>query len=209
MTLRADFLAAALSSPALSGALRRSVYTLGAMTAGQLRAVVAEPLADIPGVGFQDGLVERILTDVGTDPGALPLLGLALTLLWERQSGGQLTHQAYENLGRVPGSLGRYAEDVWSRGGLADDEETARQLFLRRVQVSSGGEITRRVATSDDLGAVRWALAQRLATTRLLVTGRDAENRETVELAHEALVDGWVRLRDWIDADRDFLAWRE
>ncbi|MGH3903981.1 MAG: AAA family ATPase [Pseudonocardiaceae bacterium] len=209
LTVRADFLDAALSSPALSGALRRSVYTLGAMSAAQLHAVVVEPLADIPGVEFQDGLVERILADVGTDPGALPLLGLALTLLWERQTGGRLTHEAYENLGRVPGSLGRYAEDVWSRNGLADDEETARQMFLRLVQVSSGGEVTRRVATSDDLGAVRWELAQRLATTRLLVTGRDAEGRETVELAHEALVDGWVRLRGWIDADRDFLAWQE
>jgi WD40 repeat protein len=209
LTLRADFLDAALSSPALSRALRRSVYTLGAMTAEQLRVVVVEPVAGIPGVEFQEGLVERILADVGTDPGALPLLGLALTLLWERQSGGRLTHDAYEDLGRVPGSLGRYAEEVWSRSGLADDEDSARQLFLRLVQVSAGGEITRRVRTSDDLDAAQWELAQRLATTRLLVTGRDAEGRETVELAHEALVDGWARLRGWIDADREFLGWQE
>jgi len=209
LTLRADFLDAALSSPALSGALRRSVYTLGAMTAEQLRAVLVEPVADMPGVEFQEGLVERILADVGTHPGALPLLGLTLTLLWERQSGRQLTHDAYEDLGRIPDSLGRYAEEVWSRSGLANDEESARQLFLRLVQVSSGGEITRRVTTSDDLDAPHWELAQRLATTRLLVTGRDAEGRETVELAHEALVDGWVRLRGWIDADREFLGWQE
>ena len=209
LTLRADFLDAALSSPALSGALRRSVYTLGAMTAEQLRVVVVEPVAGMPGVEFQEGLVERILADVGTHPGALPLLGLTLTLLWERQSGRQLTHDAYEDLGRVPDALGRYAEEVWSRSGLANDEESARQLFLRLVQVSSGGEVTRRVTTSDDLDAPHWELAQRLATTRLLVTGRDAEGRETVELAHEALVDGWARLRGWIDADREFLGWQE
>ena len=77
LTLRADFLDTALNSPALSAALRRSVYTLGPMTTEQLRAVVVEPVTGMLGVDFQDGLVERILADVGTDPGALPLLGLA------------------------------------------------------------------------------------------------------------------------------------
>ena len=43
-------------------------------------AAVAEP-----------GLVDRILEDVGEDPGNLPLLEFALTLLWEGQANGKLT----------------------------------------------------------------------------------------------------------------------
>ncbi|MFD0345010.1 hypothetical protein ACFQ0M_00815 [Kitasatospora aburaviensis] len=47
-----------------------------------------------------------------------------------------------------------------------------------------------------------------LATTRLLVIGRSAEGVETVELAHEALINAWDRLRDWVEEDRSFLVWR-
>ncbi len=90
-TLRADFLDALLSRPVLSAPLRQSMYTVGAMTAEQLTEVITAPVA-ATGVTYQDGLIDRIGGDVGTDAGALPLLGLTLTLLWERQADGQLTH---------------------------------------------------------------------------------------------------------------------
>ncbi|HEX5095754.1 MAG TPA: WD40 repeat domain-containing protein, partial [Acidimicrobiia bacterium] len=41
---------------------------------------------------------------------------------------------------------------------------------------------------------------------RLLVTDREAETREPViEIAHEALLTHWSRLRDWVEADRQWL----
>jgi hypothetical protein len=39
----------------------------------------------------------------------------------------------------------------------------------------------------------------------LLVTGSDRASRPTVEVAHEALIRTWPRLRDWIDANREKL----
>ena len=41
--------------------------------------------------------------------------------------------------------------------------------------------------------------------TRLLVTGWDRAARPTVEVAHEALIRTWPRLRGWIDANREKL----
>src|SRR5262245_51908526 len=41
--------------------------------------------------------------------------------------------------------------------------------------------------------------------TRLLVTGWDRAQRPTVEVAHEALIRTWPRLREWIDANREKL----
>ena len=207
-TLRTDFLDAALSRPLLSAPLRQSIYTLGAMTSEQLREVVTDPVAGT-GVTFQDGLVERILTDLGTDPGALPLLGLTLTLLWERQYGSRLTHQAYDDLGQVTGSLARYAEEVWRRSNLVEEEDDARLLFTQLISVTANGEPTRRVATREELGEPRWRMARQLATSRLLVAGQDAEGHDSVELAHEALVRGWSRLAGWIEADREFRQWQE
>jgi len=42
---------------------------------------------------------------VGEEPGNLLLLEFALTLLWERQSDGWLTHSDYEALGCMDGAL--------------------------------------------------------------------------------------------------------
>jgi len=47
-----------------------------------------------------------------------------------------------------------------------------------------------------------------LTDARLLVTGRDeATKRETVEVAHEALIRSWERLQTWLGKDREFLLW--
>jgi hypothetical protein len=49
-----------------------------------------------------------------------------------------------------------------------------------------------------------------LADARLLVTRRDeTTGAETAEVAHEALIRGWARLRGWLDADREFLLWHQ
>ena len=45
--------------------------------------------------------------------------------------------------------------------------------------------------------------------TRLLVTGADGADRPTVEVAHEALIRTWPRLRGWIDANREKLRARK
>jgi hypothetical protein len=79
LTLRADFLGQALQNPALATALQGAVTTIGQMGGDQLRAVIKEPLPR--GVTYEAGLVERILDDVGEEPGSLPLLEFALTLL--------------------------------------------------------------------------------------------------------------------------------
>ena len=50
---------------------------------------------------------------------------------------------------------------------------------------------------------------QHLADKRLVVTGRDAAGAETVEVVHEALIQGWGQLRDWMEADRAFRTWQE
>jgi hypothetical protein len=52
-------------------------------------------------------------------------------------------------------------------------------------------------------------LIQRLADRRLVVTGLDAQGRETAEVVHEALIQKWGRFQEWMDADRAFREWQE
>ncbi len=209
-TLRADFLEAALAHPRLGPVISRQVYALGPMSREQLHEVVTAPVDAIAGVRYAPNLAERLLEDTGSEPGALPLLGFALDLLWQRQSGGLLTHQAYEELGGVKGALGAYANGVLKRTVSPEDEPVARRLLTQLVRIPMGTlSATRRTALRTELSDGEWHIAQLLATTRLLVTARSAEGLETVELAHEALINAWDTLRAWVEEDRSFLAWRE
>jgi WD40 repeat protein/transcriptional regulator with XRE-family HTH domain len=204
LTLRADFLGQALEHARLAERLQGSTLTIGRMSGAQLRRAIESPLPDQ--VGYEPGLVERILTDLGDEPGRLPLLQFALTMLWARRQDRCLTHAAYEELGGVAAALGRYAEDVYHNELKADERQVAR-LFVQLVRPT--GHPTRRVARHSELDESQWTVAQRLAATRLVTTGTDVTGGETVELAHEALISEWGRLRHWVDGDRDFRAWQE
>jgi WD40 repeat protein len=206
LTLRADFLGQALSHPGLAETLQGTDHLVGPMTTTQLRLVIEGPATRL--VSYEPGLVERILSDLGQEAGSLPLLEFALTLLWERQAAGIITHAAYEGLGGVRGALARYAEDVFLSLPETEREE-ARRVFVQLVRPGEATEHTRRMAVRSDLGQDRWALAQRLAATRLLVTGRDVGDAQTLELVHEALISGWDRLRTWVETDRAFRTWQE
>ncbi|GAA2996897.1 hypothetical protein GCM10020229_06760 [Kitasatospora albolonga] len=209
-TLRADFLEAALAHPVLGPALSRRVQALGPLSAARLREVVTTPVDAVPGVRYEPALVDRILADAGAEPGTLPLLGFTLDLLWQRQRGGLLSHQAYRDLGGVTGALSEYAGKAWDAHVPEEDLAAARRLFTQLVRVPLGSPaVTRRPALRGDLGEREWRIAQRLAGTRLLVTSLDVEGAETVELAHEALITGWERLAAWAAEDRSFLEWRE
>ncbi|WP_306316498.1 MULTISPECIES: trypsin-like peptidase domain-containing protein [unclassified Streptomyces] len=209
-TLRADFLETALAHPALGPALRRGLYALGPLDAEGLREIVTAPVAAIPGVEYESGLVDLLLADTGDAPGALPLLGFTLDQLWRGQTGGLLTHRAYGELGGVTGAIGRHAERMWAANVPEDEQPAARRLLTALVRVPPGsGAATRRTAARAELDPVQWEIAQRLAETRLLVTGRGPEGAETVELAHEALFGGWRLLAELVAEDRAFLGWRE
>ncbi|MFJ9012498.1 trypsin-like peptidase domain-containing protein [Streptomyces canus] len=209
-TLRADFLERALTNAQVGAAFRNRLYALGAPSPQQLRQIVTEPVDAVPGVGYEAGLVERVLADAGEEPGTLPLLGFTLDRLWRSQDGGVLTHESYKALGGVTGALGQHAERLWNAHVPESALPAARRLFAALVRVPLGtSAITRRTALRSELDTKAWDIAQPLADARLLVTGRSAEGVETVEVAHEALINEWRRLADWSEEDRSFLIWRE
>jgi WD40 repeat protein len=210
LTLRADFMGQALSHRPFADALQASSLLMGPMTREELRATIVKP-AEKQGAALEVGLEERLLDDVGGEPGSLPLLEFALTLLWERLDYGWMTHAAYEQIGRVEGALAQYADQVY--GELEQGErEGARRVFVQLVQPGEGTEDTRRTATRAELGDGdgTWELVQHLADRRLVVTGRDAaRGGETVEVVHEALIQRWGQLQGWMAEDRAFRTWQE
>jgi hypothetical protein len=215
LTLRADFYSHCLGVRLLADRLEGRVVNIGPMTEGELRRAIEEPAGSV-GVGFESGLVERILEDVRGRPGALPLLEFALTELWEGRRGGLLTHEAYEEFGGVGGAIAQRAEKEYERFGR-ERKRHARRIFLNLVIPGEATEdVCRRAALAEILPEepararkVR-AVVKALADARLIITGREeTSGEEIVELAHEALIRGWGRLRGWLGKDREFLLWQQ
>ena len=214
VTLRADFTDRPLSDVDFGELLRQRSEFVLPLTPDELEQAIVGP-AERVGLQFESGLVSAILRDVSDQPGALPLLQYALTELFEQRDGHLLTKNAYQAMGGVLGALGRRAEEVYQ--GLSETEQaTARQIFFRLVTLGEGVEDTRRRVLRSELesisiptGALR---SQQSAISnvldafgkhRLLTFDRDPITRgPTVEVAHEALLREWPRLREWLNDSR-------
>jgi len=206
ITLRADFVNQALNDRPLADALQSGGVMLGPMARHELQRAIVEPARN-RGVAYEPGLVERLLDDVGEEPGNLPLLQFALAELWERRSGFLITHAAYDQIGRVSGALASYADQVYTQLSEAE-RATARRLFVQLVQPGDETGDTRRPALRAELSDAAWVLAQKLADLRLVVTGH-GDGGESVEIVHEALIRSWAQLQEWMAEDRDFRRWQQ
>ncbi|MEM9928020.1 MAG: hypothetical protein AAF915_30590, partial [Cyanobacteria bacterium P01_D01_bin.50] len=205
-TMRADFLANALQYRPFGDVLKNDIK-LSSMNHDELKSVISKP-AEKLAVTFELGLVERILDDVDSEPGNLPLLEFALTQLWKQRQGKQLTHAAYQAIGKVKGALARHADENY-RNYSATEKERVRRIFIQLVQPGEGTQDTRRLATKAELGETSWDLVKQLADNRLVVTNQNAAKQETVEIVHEALISNWDELRGWMNENRSFRAWQE
>ncbi|MDJ0923108.1 MAG: BTAD domain-containing putative transcriptional regulator [Acidimicrobiia bacterium] len=210
VTMRADFYDRPLEYPEFGELLRRGLVSVTMPAEEQLRTTITGPASRV-GVAVDDALVETMVRDVAGQPGALPLLEYALTELFERRSGDQLSLGGYEKTAGVMGALGRRAEELYAQFEIPG-RAAAQQVFLRLVTVEEGSEDTRRripLTELHGLGIEAAALDRVLddfGKHRLLTFDRDPETREpTVEVAHEALLSRWDRLRSWIDERRDDL----
>lgn len=179
------------------------------MTPDRLAETIAGPLARV-GLSLETGLDRRLLDEIGGDPTGLPLLQYALDELWKRRQDDALTHAALDEIGGVVGALAHHADaavDALPPEGQAQ----ARRLLVRLVAYgadpSSG---TRRRELEVDLRPARDPAAfdraaAALIDARLLVR-READDRVTLEVAHEALIRHWARLWGWYEEDRATLA---
>ncbi|WP_320064129.1 trypsin-like peptidase domain-containing protein [Micromonospora sp. RTGN7] len=207
LALRDTFLGACLREPAMAELTSRWLLaTVAELTPSQLREVVTGPLARTGTVTPEAGLIDRIVDDVRDAPNPLPLMQFTLTELWQRRHAGLLTHRAYDELGGVRGALAGYAERVW--GTLDPVAREAAQRLLAQLTRPLPELSVRRTAALADLDDAQLAVAQRLATTRLLVL-RTVGATPGVELAHESLVTRWDRLRTLTDQYREFRTWQE
>ncbi len=207
ITLRADFTDKPLRYVDFGELMNQRFEFVLPLTPDELELAILSPARRI-GLKLEKGLVSTIIREVGSQPGALPLLQYALSELFERRDGRTFTNKAYQEIGGVLGALGRSAETIYSNLDEAA-RSTARQLFLRLVTLGEGTEDTRRRVLREELESLLTVKGQ-LSTViepfgkaRLLSFDRDPITRgATVEVAHEALLREWIHLREWLIESR-------
>jgi energy-coupling factor transporter ATP-binding protein EcfA2 len=150
ITLRSDFHNECQQYDLFYAAMNRQTVNITQMSRANLKESVIRP-AELMGVTFEAGLADRIMDDVGTEPGSLPLLQFALTRLWEGSDKVRLTHQVYADIGGVQAAVAQRAETIYEK--LTDEKkEIARRIFTQLVQLNEGDRNTRRQRTYAELG---------------------------------------------------------
>jgi WD40 repeat protein len=198
VAIRSDYFARVAAHPRLADLLAANTVLVGAMSAEELRQAVEVPAATV-GLPVEPGLAAVIADDVAGEPGGLPLLSTALLSLWERGDGRRLGLAEYREIGGVRTAVSRLAETAYAQM-TPTQQAHARRILLRLAEVDDAGEpIRRRVArvelSIEDEPDARTAL-DALADRRLLTV-----SATHVEVAHEALLREWPRLRGWLEDD--------
>jgi len=218
ITLRADFVDRPLNYLDFGELIHRRTEFVLPLTTDELERAILSP-AERVGMQMEAGVVSAIVHDLGDQPGTLPLLQYALTELFEKREGNLVTSTAYQSIGGVLGALGKRAEEVFAGLDKAS-RDTSRQLFLRLVTLGESVEDTRRRVLRSEIESFTEQenkkslrsskgielVLEAFTRSRLLTIDRDPLTRvPTVEIAHEALIRSWKRLRDWLTESREDL----
>jgi len=198
LSLRADHLGDLAPYPDVARVLEDGLYLLGPMSEPDLRSAIEGP-ARRAGLRLEPGLVDLLVREVEGEPAALPLLSHVLRETWDRREGPTLTVDGYRATGGIRHAVARSAERLYD---LMDDAQRRRlrSLLLRLVMPTEDGEpvrarVPRAKVAGDD---AHRQLVEQLVDARLVSIDGDS-----VQIAHEALVRVWPRLRGWLDDDVD------
>jgi WD40 repeat protein/class 3 adenylate cyclase len=200
VTLRADHIGSITGHAKFARRLEAGLHLVTPMTEAELRDVIEGP-AHAGGLRLEPGLVELLLREVGDEPGGLPLLSFVLSETWANRDGRVLTVEGYNATGGIRQAIAASAERLYE--GLPTGQRiVAKELFMRLVTPAPDGAAVRQridpgsVMTDGDHRDV----VDVFVRTRLVVAGDNG-----LEVAHEALVREWPRLRSWLDEDREGL----
>ena len=200
IAMRADFYGRCAEHRALASLLASDQILVGPMDEGGLRRAIELP-AERAGLTVDEKLTDALVSDTAGQPGGLPLLSTALLQLWTRRGDRTLHLDDYLRAGGVEGAVARLAEEAFGRLD-GDGQTAAKRILLRLAASGESPEVVRRRAPLSEFDLARDADASR--ALRVLTDARLVTVAEgTAEVAHEALLHEWPRLRTWLEDDAE------
>jgi WD40 repeat protein/transcriptional regulator with XRE-family HTH domain len=206
--VRADYLGRLIAYPALKAALEAGPFTVGPMSEGELRLAVTGPAAEA-GLAVEPALVEAVIAELregargALGTGVLPLMSQAMAATWQRRAGNELTLRGYRRAGGVADAVNRSAQAAYDTL-TGPQKDAARLVFTQLTVITADGQFARRRCHRADLRAPGSPMAADIdavievfSAQRLLVLGEDS-----VEISHDALLQAWKQLQDWLGDDQ-------
>ena len=206
--VRADYLGRLIGYPPLKAALDAGLFTVGPMSEAELRLAVTGPAAEA-GLVVEPAVVEAVTGELrdgaggGLGSGVLPLMSQAMAATWEHREGNELTLRGYRRAGGVADAVNRGAQAAYD-ALTGPQQDAARLLFTQLTVIMASGQFARRRCRRADLSTPGTQMAADVGAVigvfsaqRLLVLGEGS-----VEIAHDALLDAWKQLRDWLGDDQ-------
>ena len=200
IAMRADFYGRCAAHRGLASLLASHQILVGPMDADELRMAIELP-AQRAELTVDAQLTDALVSDTVGQPGALPLLSTALLELWTHRRDRTLRFDDYLRAGGVQGAVARLAEEAFARLD-ADGQAAAKRILLRLAAPGEGAAVVRRRAPLSEFDLDRDADTSRamaVFTDARLVTVAEG----TAEVAHEALLHEWPRLRTWLEDDAE------
>ncbi|AFY48304.1 signal transduction histidine kinase [Nostoc sp. PCC 7524] len=212
-TMRADFLEYCLSYESLTQLIQEQAVYMPPLLGAELEEAIASP-AMLQGYQLERGLLGAIQQEVlGQEKGCLPLLQFALTELWEQRdrTTHQLTVAKFNALGGVIGALNRHAEQMYA--GFSEQQQAwVKRIFLKLVRTGAADKDTRQRQPKQELLSLAGEnsgnqeatsdILEQLIQSRLLVCDTENTGEIWVDLAHEALMEGWEQFAEWRKENR-------
>jgi formylglycine-generating enzyme required for sulfatase activity len=204
-TLRGDFLdrlSVLQDAGTLPRDLLRATFVLPPMREGALRMAIVGPAHargfEMETPAMVDALVAEQEAVGGGD--ALPLLSFVLAELWAERDREKrvLPEAALSRLGGAGAALARHGDVVLAT--LSSEERKAARAVLLALVTGAGARVRR---SREELVGSSPARAAPEVALEALVRGRLVVAGEMYEIAHEALVRTWPRLRAWLEEVSD------
>jgi WD40 repeat protein/DNA-binding SARP family transcriptional activator len=208
-TMRADFYDRPLAFQRFGAFVGPATVVVAAMSPSELESAIVRPVV-AHGATAEPALVAELVAAVADQAAALPALQFTLYELAERRPDRCLTLDAYRELGGVDRAIASRADRLYLS---LDDHGRAlvRSVFEQLVVIDVESEATGRRSARADLVALGDAdavhdMIEHWTAARLLSGDHDPRTRvPTVQVAHEALLRSWPRLREWIVEDRNLI----
>ena len=206
--VRADYLGRLIAYPPLKAALDAGPFTVGPMSEAELRLAVTGPAAEA-GLAVEPAVVEAVIAELRGGAGeglggrVLPLMSQAMAATWERREGNELTLRGYRRAGGVANAVNRGAQAAYD-ALTRPQKDAARLVFAQLTVITADGQVARRRCRRADLSSQGTQMAADInavigvfSAQRLLVLGQNS-----VEIAHDTLLQAWKQLRDWLEDDQ-------
>ncbi len=209
ITMRSDFLGECDAFTGLPEALNRSQYFVPRLNRQQRREAIEGPVK-LFRERMTPQLLDRLVNDVGDEPGQLPVLQHALLRTWEQWTAagasGPLDLAHYESVGGIQGALSRDAEAALPVEG----RDVAEKIFRRLTTTDAANRRIRRPALLSDLESVTRVgraeilrILQPFQARSFVVVYERADGDSLVDISHESLIAQWDQLKQWTDAEAE------